>query len=115
MDLNLRKSLILNPLNCPTRIFARIRTGIIHRLLNRYVDITSLVITYHPIVEMSMVDKSAINDDLRDFLTYCFVKKSPKAAIEIVASGGIYSIFSNVSPKRFIIMKKVIRERVSIQ
>jgi hypothetical protein len=115
MDLNLKKSLILRPLNCPMSIFINIKTGIIQRLLKRYVEITSLVITNHPIAETNIVESSIMIDVLRDFLTYCLVKKSPKAAIEIIASGGIFPRLSRVNPNLSITIKKVISESVRIQ
>lgn len=90
MDLNLKKSFILNPLNWPMIIFTIISTGVIQRLLIRNSEKRSLVITNHPIVDIAIVEKSMIKDVLSDFLTYCLVKKSPKAAIDMKARGGIF-------------------------
>ncbi|KUK77517.1 MAG: hypothetical protein XD93_0273 [candidate division WS6 bacterium 34_10] len=72
-------------------IFTMISTGIIQRLLIRYSEKRSLVITNHPMVDTTMVEKSITKDVLSDFLTYCLVKKSPSAAIDMKARGGIYS------------------------
>jgi hypothetical protein len=91
MDLNLKKSLILNPLNWPIIIFIIISTGVIQRLLIRYSENISLLITNHPMVDIAIVEKSITNDVLSDFLTYCLVKKSPSVAIDMKARGGIYS------------------------
>lgn len=87
----------------------------IQRLLNRYIDMTSLVITYHPIADIATVEKSMSRDVLRDFLTYCLVKKSPSSAIEMVASGGILHMFSNPNPNLSITMKKRIKASVRTQ
>jgi len=54
-----------------------------------YPEIWFLVITYQPIVETRIVLESMVRDDIKDFCTYCFMKKSESAAIEITASGGI--------------------------
>ena len=102
-------------MNCPISILRRIKRGSTQRLLKSSVDITSLVITYHPNIDIARVEKSVRNEDLSDFFTYCLVKKSARAAIEIVASGGMLVMFSSVSPYLCIRIRKIAREIERIQ
>lgn len=54
-----------------------------------YCDIWFLVIAYHPIVETRIVLNRIVSEVPKDFCTYCFIKKSDSAAIDITAKGGI--------------------------
>lgn len=96
-------------------MLASMRTGIIHRLLEKYVEITSLVITYQPIVDIAIVEKTINIEAFRDFLTYCLVKKSPKAAIDIIARGGMFCRLSKVKTNLSTKTKKRMREIASMQ
>lgn len=87
------------------RIFNMIKIGTIQRWFKKYSVMTSLVITNHPSVAMKTVLKSIKTEDLNDFLTYCFMKKSDSAAIDIAASPEMFDILSKPKPNCPMTMK----------
>lgn len=82
-----------------------IKIGTIQRLFKKYAVITSRVMTNHPSVAMRTVLRRIKTDDLKDFLTYCFMKKSESAAIDITANPDIFDMLSNPKPNLSTTMK----------
>ena len=81
----------------------------IQRLFIINPDIYCLVITYHPIVATRIVLKRITLVVFKDFLTYCFMKKSEREAIEITAKAGMLDIFSRPNPYLCTIKKRRIK------
>ena len=87
------------------RIFKTIKIGTIQRLFKKYTVITSRVMTNHPSVAMSTVLERIRTEDLNDFFTYCFMKKSESAAMEIAARPEIFDMLSKPKPNCPMTMK----------
>ncbi len=61
----------------------------------------------HPSAAIATVPINTKTEDLNDFFTYCFMKKSESAAIDMTANPEILVIFSSPRPKRSTTMKNM--------